>query len=134
MKRSEALIALSREHHIALKTALNARKAAESGDLERIRGMAATVVSRMRSDFLPHFLVEERDVLPRLAAAGADALVQRTLDEHVALRTLVDELVYPDAETLEQFGVLLTAHVRFEERELFEACERLLAGRPVHEA
>jgi hemerythrin-like domain-containing protein len=56
--------------------------------------------------------------------------VARTLIEHRALQRLVRELEIPDGEILLRFADLLTAHVRFEERELFENAERLL-GREI---
>ena len=53
-------------------------------------------------------------------------IVKRTLDEHAELRELNRRLAEPDGETLARFATLLSDHVRFEERELFETAQRLL--------
>ena len=130
MKRCPELQKLSREHHTALRLALQWRRAAESGIEESI--VAASLHARdvFVSELLPHFREEEIYLLPRLEAAGATAVVARTLIEHRAMQRLVRELEIPDGEVLLRLADLLTAHVRFEERELFEDAERLL-GREV---
>ena len=69
-------------------------------------------------------------MLPLLAQAGASALVERTLNEHDEMRRLAARLNEADPATLERFGELLGAHVRFEERELFEATQALLEPAP----
>ena len=46
------------------------------------------------------------------------------------MQRLVRELEIPDADVLLRYADLLTAHVRFEERELFDLAETLL-GRSV---
>lgn len=124
MKRSAAMLELSREHHTALSLALRARRAAAAGP-DAVAAMAAVVVERFDAELLPHFLEEESRVLPALAECGETALVARTLEEHAALARLVERLAgAPDAGTLQTFADCLGAHVRFEERELFPAAER----------
>ena len=125
MKRHEQLQDLSREHHLALKLALLARRALESGAAPQIQAAAATCAKAFVSDLEPHFVREESDVLPLLAQAGEIALVERTLNEHDEMRRLAARLNEADPATLERFGELLGAHVRFEERELFPAAEAL---------
>lgn len=126
MKRHPQLLLLSREHHGALKLARHARLAVDSGRDDEIGRLAQRVVELFARELEPHFQVEERDLLPLLAAAGEHALVDRTLAEHADLRALVDHLRSPDATTLARFAELLLAHVRFEERELFESAQRYL--------
>jgi len=126
MKRHPQLLLLSREHHGALKLARYARLAAESGSNAEIARLAQRVIELFASELDPHFQVEERDLLPLLAAAGEQSLVERTLAEHVVLRELAGQLRAPDAATLARFAELLLAHVRFEERELFESAQHYL--------
>ena len=126
MKRHEQLQDLSREHHLALKLALLARRALESDDPLKIQAAAATCATAFVSHLEPHFVREETDVLPMLAQAGETALVERTLSEHDEMRRLAARLPTADPVTLERFGELLGAHVRFEERELFEVAQRHL--------
>ena len=125
MKRHPALLGLSREHHTSLSLARRAQRAAESGDAERIAGMAGVILSRFPSMLEPHFLFEERIILPPLARAGQSDLVRQTMTEHTQLRGLCGQLHTPEAAILVSFADALIAHVRFEERTLFEALQSL---------
>jgi hemerythrin-like domain-containing protein len=126
MQRHEWLQDLSREHHLALRLALAARRAVAAGDPAQVRATASLCADAFGNDLEPHFMREENDVLPLLAQAGAAALVERTLNEHDEMRRLAARLDEADPATLERFGELLGAHVRFEEHELFEAAQTLL--------
>jgi hemerythrin-like domain-containing protein len=126
MKRHEHLRDLSREHHLALKLALLARRALASGEPLQIQAAATACATAFVTDLEPHFVREETDLLPMLAQAGETALVERTLSEHDEMRRLAARLPAADLATLERFGELLGAHVRFEERELFEVAQHHL--------
>ncbi|MFZ2855644.1 MAG: hemerythrin domain-containing protein [Rhodocyclaceae bacterium] len=126
MKRHPQLQDLSREHHTALQLALRAKRAALSGDPAQVAASAAACVAAFAAELDPHFLVEERSLLPMLSQSGETALVRRTEHEHGELRDLIGQLRQPAAASLLRFAELLTAHVRFEERELFETLETCL--------
>ena len=128
MKRHPELQALSREHHGALKLARDAKIAAGSADAAQVERLAARVVSCFAAELEPHFMIEEQQLLPRLAQTGDAPLVARTLVEHTRLRALAERLRTPEAIALAEFAELLTAHVRFEERELFEAVQACTAS------
>lgn len=130
MKRCPELQDLSREHHTALRLALQWRRAAESGDEAKIDAACNQARTAFEAELLPHFREEERCLLPRLEALGASAIVARTLIEHRAMHRLVRDLEIPDGEILLRFADLLTSHVRFEERDLFDTAETLI-GREV---
>ena len=123
MKRRPALRQLSREHHGALVLALRITQARDATTVARL---VATVPDFFARELEPHFRDEETTLLPRLAAAGANALVRRTLEEHHRLRGLAARVAAGDAASLSPFGEALRAHVVFEERELFAAAETLL--------
>lgn len=123
MKRHPQLQQLSREHHGALKLARDARKAGESGSAGEITVLAQRVVQVFRVELDPHFCVEEQGILVALDHAGEHELARRTRDEHMELRRLAGLLAIPDGGTLLRFADLLGAHVRFEEREVFEAVQ-----------
>ncbi len=108
VKRDPRLQGLSSEHHQALVLA----RTLETG--RAVPDLAA----RFAAELEPHFRIEEEMLLPALAAAGEETLVRRTLDDHAALRALV-----ADPASGVAFGRRLREHVRFEERELFPACE-----------
>lgn len=123
MQRHASLQDLSREHHTALRLALDARRAAASGDPARVRAAAQACAELFPRELEPHFVAEEIELLPLLAQAGEAALVARTEDDHAQLRALAAQLPAADAALLQRFAELLTEHVRFEERELFEVVQ-----------
>ena len=127
MKRHPDLLQLSREHHGALKLARDARRAAASGDASEMAALAQRVAQVFPVELDPHFCIEEQGILLLLAQAGQHALVARTLADHAELRRLAEVLATPDADSLLRFADLLGAHVRFEEREVFEAAQAVRA-------
>ncbi|MCP2039478.1 hemerythrin-like domain-containing protein [Neisseria sp. HSC-16F19] len=113
MKRHPALQDFSREHHTALSLANRIRKqpqADHQADIER-----------HRDELLQHFDAEEQQFLPYWPQLPI-ALQQRFAAEHAELRRLLAQTPADAAQLAE----LLTAHVRFEERELFNAIQDLL--------
>jgi len=123
VKRRPALRELSREHHGALVLALRITRA---GDATAVARLMTTVPDVFARELEPHFRDEETNLLPGLAAAGAHALVRRTLAEHQLLRGLADRIAAGDVASLTEFATALRAHVRFEEHELFATAEALL--------
>jgi hemerythrin-like domain-containing protein len=118
MQRDPALRSLSSEHHRGLVLAKRARKAAGT---ETAQLAWQEVRARFAAELEPHFVAEEKGLLPALERAGEPGLVRRTLDEHAALRRLLDE---DGAQAMTRFAELLEQHIRFEERELFEAAQQ----------
>lgn len=129
MKRSIALQPLSREHHAALALAKACERAAHSAEAALVDAACLRVIRAFTGELEPHFLAEEQSLLPLLNSAETQALVQRTLADHRQLRTLLKDLQHNDADALGSFGKCLSAHVRFEERELFPALESAMANR-----
>ena len=130
MKRHQKLQDLSREHYSALKLALQAKRAALSGDPREIESATTACITSFRLELDPHFLVEEQTLLPILLASGEHRVVQRVEADHAELRRLAGGLLDPDTATLLAFAELLTSHVRFEEREMFEILESYLESSP----
>lgn len=126
MKRSTALQPLSREHHTALTLAKACERAAQSQEKEQVAKICQRVIRAFADELEPHFQIEEQALLPLLRDAENRPLEQRTLTEHQQLRALLDGLRQGDVRALDDFGKLLAAHVRFEERELFPALENLM--------
>lgn len=123
MKRSPILLELSREHHTALVLALRIARATEPAAQA---ALLTSVPATFRNELEPHFQEEEQGVLPQLATAGELALVNRTLEEHRQMRDLIARMAAGDLNCLKPFGVLLKAHVQFEERELFVTAQAVL--------
>ena len=122
MKRDPRLRGLSSEHHQALVLARSLTGPRGEWTLDD----AARLRRRFATELEPHFRVEEELLLPALRRAGAVELVERTEADHAFLRERVAALADDEADA-RAFGERLRDHVRFEERELFPACERLLA-------
>ena len=126
MKRSAPLQPLSREHHTALTLAKACERAAQSGDEKQANETCQRAIKAFSEELEPHFCFEEQSLLPLLRSTENLPLAQRTLAEHQHLRALLDGLRQNDSEALDSFGKCLSAHVRFEERELFPVIEGLL--------
>lgn len=124
MKRSQELIELTREHHHALVLARRAIVAAR--EAPAARALAAELTEIFLRELEPHFILEEQKLLPALRGAGEYARAARTLDEHRQLRALAQAGAAGETASLLSFGLLLEAHVRFEERELFPLAEAIL--------
>ncbi len=126
MKRSPILQPLSREHHTTLTLAKASERAAQSGDEALVSQACQRVIRAFSNELEPHFQFEEVSLLPLLHSTETQPLVERTLADHQQLRGLLDALRQNDAGALDRFGKCLSAHVRFEERELFPVLESLL--------
>jgi quercetin dioxygenase-like cupin family protein len=130
VKRHDALVPLSHDHHHALVEARRLRRAADGPDASRA---AAAFLRFFRAETTRHFREEEEHLFP-LAVGHAEArepIVQALL-EHQRLRALAGELEArltgegQPGEVMRELGELLEAHVRHEERVLFPLLERLL--------
>ena len=133
MKRHPALVPLSREHHQVLLLAQGLRddgpptlRAALPATVE---ARAARALEEWEARIAPHFAYEERTLLPALEGhdAALDAEVARVREEHDRIRGLVVALrAEPTADALHALGEALVAHVRAEERGLFEVAQAAL--------
>lgn len=127
MKRSPELRDLSEDHHHGLVLARKAKQAAAGGDGDAVTRVWVEVEMQFAAELAPHFLIEETLLAPGLETAGESALTKRLYDEHRALRACVRAGSGRTAADLERFGELLENHIRFEERELFEAAQKRLS-------
>ena len=126
MKRNPILQTLSREHHTALTLAKACERAAISGDVALVKQTYQLVISVFSNKLEPHLQTEEVTLLPLLHNKTTQLLATCALANHQQLRGLIHALRLNDAEALDNFGKCLSAHVWFEERELFPVLESLL--------
>jgi hypothetical protein len=135
MKRHDALHPLSHDHQNALARALRLRRVRDGDETER-RAERDSFVEFAATRLEPHF-VEEEALLARAVAlapevAQLEQAHERMLDDHARLRESFDVLRatpdVPAGERLHEIGELLTTHVRFEERELFELLQQTFQG------
>lgn len=126
MSRDARLARLSRDHHHALTLALRIQRELASAELAGVPGLARDVLRYWDEALTPHLAVEARVLLPLLAARqdGGLALAGRAQREQRELADLAAEVrsteVAARGETLKRFGAALSAHIRWEERELME--------------
>ena len=126
MQRDASLVPLSRQHFRALVLCMRIhRKRARPGVLRR------EMLALYAGDVRFHFQAEEKFLFPaarRLATVGP--LVRELLGEHKKLRRAFSSArrrALPSAE-LARFADLLEAHVRKEERRLFEECQKQMSA------
>ncbi len=130
MHRHPSLAPLSRDHHHALVLARDARRLVpEHG--QDTSAFIAELRRRFEAELVPHFAIEERELVRRSVACGEPlaSLAGRVVADHDALRAIVASFD-PLSLTLqcEAFGARLEEHVRFEEREWFPSLEEHLGS------
>lgn len=120
LKRHLALQPISRDHHQSLLLCWKIRKGLEKGIAnERIELYVKCV---WEEQIKPHFEIEEAYVFPILGKEHK--FVCRAVDEHTRLETLFNTEKY-STDSLLTIKDLLEAHIRFEERVLFETVQQV---------
>jgi len=111
LKRSEALVPLSREHHRALVVAKRIQ-ALEQKPENLLITYWREIRPELQRELELHFAEEERGFQNLLSGRHK----QRFLNDHRELREL---LAKDDPAAIIRFAHCLKEHVRFEERDLF---------------
>ena len=142
MPRHSLLIPLSHDHHEALLIALRLKKGGPTSQHDHL--WSSELPKQLHSlqlfferELLPHFQIEEEKLFPIAATLEElQPLIKKLLDQHQQMRDLISTLfqITDDDDRLKKelaaFGVLLEAHIRTEERELFPKLEEAeLEGR-----
>lgn len=127
LKRHKALVPLSRDHHFGLLLVWKIRQGLSfKVNLLRIRDYLVYYVDQ---HIFPHFQLEEAAVFPFLEAK--DSLRQQAEAQHEAIRSTFEGIRGGEPEgmsqSLEEFAGSLEAHIRFEERSLFEHMQAVLS-------
>lgn len=127
IKRNPHIVKLSQDHHASLLFCFKLRQGLRHG----------VAASRMKPyvDYFSHHhfrehFAEEEQILFAPLKDKHDEMVQRALDEHVKVLSLVDAILSPTGGTDQQFAQLaqmVDDHVRFEERVLFPHLESVLS-------
>ena len=123
MLRDPSLIPLSHQHHNGLALCVMTRKSlAADPSEENIAKMACRVIERFEIELANHFEIEEQVLFP---ACGPMELIARLIAEHRQMERMVSRLrADASGQLLEEFCALLSAHIRLEEKELFEWVQR----------
>lgn len=124
IKRHQAIVSFSRDHHFGLLLVWKIR-------LGIINGIQAEQLSNytlyfFKEDLEKHFRDEEQFLFCRLPAE--DNLRRQAEEEHQIIRNLVAEISAKkdDTNLLEKFANALENHIRFEERELFNHFQKTI--------
>jgi hemerythrin-like domain-containing protein len=126
MKRLPELQKISMEHHQGLVFARKVKRAAASGDEDRITDMWVKVEASYETELKTHFQIEELYIASVLEQHGETKLVQQLNEEHTAIRQIFVPGSGRTSADLNNFGVLLEQHIRFEEREFLETAQKYM--------
>lgn len=125
IKRSKAFVQLSKDHHFGLLLVWRIRQ--DLGKVSPAADISKYVLAFFDTDLQSHFKEEEVYLFSKLDPA--DPLRQQAEGEHRAICNLVESIKRNelDKALLRQFGDLLEAHIRFEERTLFNYLQERLS-------
>jgi hemerythrin-like domain-containing protein len=129
MLRDKNLIPLSRQHQHALALCVRLDRAIQSGELDA-DAWQAEIQQIFEQEVAAHFEAEERELFPAAARIPeVRTLVEELLAEHKRLRdffaTAAKRQLAPS--DLKIFADTLSAHIRKEERQLFERMQERLS-------
>lgn len=120
IKRHKALQPLSRQHHFGLLFSWKIRKGFNKNiEPERMMKFASWFYI---NEIKPHFSDEEKYLFPILEPTHE--LVERALKEHRRIKRLFMDTKNPE-KSLHRLEEELDAHIRFEERVLFNEIQKI---------
>jgi len=128
MLRDKNLIPLSHQHQKALGLCVRIDRAQPIRDAD-LQAWQAEIEQHFEQEIKLHFAAEERALFP--AAAGfpeLSLLVEELIADHASLRESFSraEARSMSAQDLPVFAQQLSAHIRKEERQLFERLQKLM--------
>jgi hemerythrin-like domain-containing protein len=126
MLRDKNLIPLSHQHQHALAMCVRLDRALAKGDAD-LDAWQEEIAGIWQSEIRFHFEAEEKFLFPEADKhASLRPLVKQLLAEHDILRDFFARAKARrlDAAAIKTFGETLSQHIRTEERQLFEECQR----------
>jgi hemerythrin-like domain-containing protein len=134
MLRDKNLIPLSHQHQHALAMCVRIDRAVQAAGLD-LPAWQAEVHQIFEQEIRIHFEAEEQVLFPAAVRLGLEPLVQELLQEHAILRESFSRAAAQimDISELHLFATKLSAHIRKEERQLFEAMQRLISPEQMQE-
>lgn len=118
MKRHEALIQLSRDHHFGLLLCWKLKEGLKK-EIAPER-MAKYIALFYEQNLKPHFAEEEETLFPLLG--NSHPLIAEAISEHRTFEKMIAEGLQ-NKEQIQDFRALLDSHIRKEERQIFPAIE-----------
>ena len=133
IRRNDALIPLTHDHHHALAQARRLRDLSELSDHTERRNGTNDFVNFYFGRAIRHFHEEEELFFaPLIDEPRAQELVVRAVSDHLRLHALVRALKRQlskgeaEPDTLARISQVLAEHIRFEEQQLFPLVEELV--------
>jgi hemerythrin-like domain-containing protein len=128
MLRDKSLIPLSHQHQRALALCVRIERAQPIAGADLL-AWQAEIEQLVKQEIHIHFAAEEETIFPTASNfPELTSLVEELLSEHASLRELFAEAQARrmTAEGLAVFAQKLSAHIRKEERQLFESLQKLM--------
>jgi len=129
MLRDKSLVPLSRQHQHALALCVRIDRASPVDDAD-LAAWQAEIAQHFQSEIRIHFAAEEQVLFP-VARRSPEliALVKELLTDHTELRDSFAkaEAGQMFASDLAAFAQRMSAHIRKEERQLFESMQELIS-------
>lgn len=129
MLRDKSLVPLSRQHQHALALCVRIDRASPIGDSE-LSAWQSEIAQLFQTEITVHFAAEEGALFPEAAEfQELVPLVKELLGDHAALRESFSkaETQAMSATDLSAFARRMSAHIRKEERQLFERMQALMS-------
>ena len=129
MLRDKSLVSLSRQHQHALALCVRIHRASPIAASE-LDAWQAEITQLCQTEIEIHFIAEENVVFPAARQfPQLVALVDDLLVDHAALRAMFASAAAQQMSdaSISAVGQRLSAHIRKEERQLFEGLQELLS-------
>ena len=118
MKRHEALVQLSRDHHFGLLLCWKLKEGLKK-DIS-VERMSKYIVLFYEQNLKPHFAEEEETIF--LILGTAHPLIEEAISQHRELEKMISD-GFETPEQIQTFRDLLELHIRTEERQIFPEIE-----------
>lgn len=119
MKRHEALVQLSRDHHFGLLLCWKLKEGLKK-DIS-VERMSKYIVLFYEQNLKPHFAEEEETIF--LILGNAHPLIEEAISQHRELEKMISD-GFETPEQIQTFRDLLELHIRTEERQIFPEIEK----------
>ena len=134
MLRDPSLIPLSHQHQHGLALAVIIDRGLKADPSERkAEELSRKVTQLAEIELLGHFKVEEEVLFPAVRPfLGSGGIIDELIAQHRQIEELLSRLTQAAAggrlALLREFGLLLSSHIRTEERQLFEQIQQRLSA------
>ena len=118
MKRHEALVQLSRDHHFGLLLCWKLKEGLKK-DIS-VERMSKYIVLFYEQNLKPHFAEEEETIF--LILGNSHPLIEEAISQHRELEKMISD-GFETPEQIQTFRDLLELHIRTEERQIFPEIE-----------